>query len=695
MSYARSFSSKFPVLSSSVEVLDYNTSYRDFLDHLDRGEGGILRCNVSSDIYRRKALAFSDPAVRVDYSPAGMQIRTYGDVGSVIYHDFLRPALEKAASSHDYPGIPLQPFLTSLLQPAVSERLAHGYLLGLYGAFGFDLALDMHRIGRLKPRRTGHRDAVLYFPTTFIEFDAETQTARRVAFSLAGDWNAAGKDEQTFFHGFASRDQGEHAKEPSASFSPVADHTDSIARVKEHIGKGDVFEIVMSKRFTQALGEPPSEIFRRICRKRPAPYSFFLNLGNREYLLATSPEMVVRVQGNQVEARPIAGSIPRGKSAIEDEHNIRTLLNSDKVRAELMMCSDVARNDVTKVCDPQSVVLRANRQIERYSNVIHTVDYITGTLQPNQTGVDALFAHMWSVALTGAPKAKALELIEKYEPVPRNWYGGAVGYVRLNGDVDTGIPIGMMHIADGRSHIQAGSSITWDSVPAEEVSEANNKISFFSNDAVAPAQIRSGKRAGTVLLVDFDDSFTHLTAGLLSQLVDEVEIVNHKDAMGTLDRFAGDALVLSAGPGHPSEYPFGEILGHCERVRVPTLGICLGFQGIVQHYGGVVDRLNEPVHGKYAELRLKTQTSLYNGVSHQTRVGRYHSLCANPADMPAVLNVTATTDDGTIMSVEHQHLPIYGVQFHPESIMSARGDMGFTIMTNFIDIAFANRGATT
>ncbi len=145
---------------------------------------------------------------------------------------------------------------------------------------------------------------------------------------------------------------------------------------------------------------------------------------------------------------------------------------------------------------PKSVVLRANRQIELDSSVIHTVDYVTGTLQPDHTGVDALFAHMWSVALTGAPKAKALELIEKYEPASRNRDGGAVGYVRLNGDVDTGIPIGMMHVVDGITHVQAGSERpAWDSVPAEEVSEANNKISFFANDAQAPALIRSGKRA--------------------------------------------------------------------------------------------------------------------------------------------------------------------------------------------------------
>ncbi|MHC2303417.1 chorismate-binding protein [Rhizobium mongolense] len=680
----QSLHSNFPNLISVAEEIDYDASYHDFLQLLNRDEGGIFYCNYASDIYRKKALGFSDPAIRIDSSSEGMRVLARGSIGSVLYQDFFGPIL-RSLSAHDPSfGLPLQSFLNGLLRGRVSDSLNNGDLLGLYGAFGFDLALDVHRIAKLKPRSTRHRDAVLYFPTTFLEFDPETRSARRVSFLLAEDRQTTA--EKVHIHKFGSSAKSSR-RGGSKPFSPLTDHTDSVARVKEHIGKGDVFEIVMSKRFSRPLTEFPSAIFERICRKRPAPYSFFLNLGSSEYLLATSPEMLVRVRGEQVEARPIAGSIARGKTAVEDEANVRTLLNSDKIRAELMMCCDVARNDLSKVCTPESVALRSNRKIELYSNVIHTVDYITGTLATGHTSIDALFAHMWSVALTGAPKAKALELIERYEPVPRNWYGGAVGYVRLNGEIDTGIPIAMMHIIDGTSHIQAGSSITWDSVPSEEVAETNNKISFFANDAPNPSLVRSGKRKATVLLIDFDDSFTYLTAGLLSQLVDDVEVLNYRDAIDALNRFSGDALVLSAGPGHPAEYPFGEILKHCEVERVPTLGICLGFQGIVQHFGGVVDRLSEPVHGKHAELRLKTPSSLYRSVSGRPRVGRYHSLCASVRCLPPDLHVTATTDDEIIMSVEHQSLPIYGVQYHPESIMSAHGNIGRTIVKNFIDIA--------
>ncbi|MCW1410814.1 MULTISPECIES: chorismate-binding protein [Rhizobium] len=674
----------FPNLISVAEDIDYDASYHDFVKNLDRDEGGIFYCNYASDIYRRKALAFSKPAIRIDSSSEGMRVIARGSIGTALYQDFVGPILQSLPAHDPSFDVPLQPFLNGLLRCGVSDSLNDGDLLGLYGAFGFDIALDVHRIGKLKPRGARHRDAILYFPTTFLEFDPEARSARRVSFLLADAQQT--NEEKIHIHKFGSSAKPSRRGSPEP-FSPLTDHTDSVARVKEHIGKGDVFEIVMSKRFSRPMTELPSAIFERICRKRPAPYSFFLNLGSSEYLLATSPEMLVRVRAQEVEARPIAGSIARGKTAVEDEARVRTLLNSDKIRAELMMCCDVARNDLSKVCTPESVTLRANRQIELYSNVIHTVDYITGTLAPGCTSVDALFAHMWSVALTGAPKAKALELIERYEPVPRNWYGGAVGYVRLNGEIDTGIPIAMMHIIHGTSHIQAGSSITWDSVPSEEVAEANNKISFFANDAPNPSQVRFGKRKATVLLIDFDDSFTYLTAGLLSQLVDDVEVVNYRDAIDALNRFSGDALVLSAGPGHPAEYPFDEILKHCEVEMVPTLGICLGFQGIVQHFGGIVDRLSEPVHGKHAELRLKTPTALYRSVSGCLRVGRYHSLCTSLGSLPSDLHVTATTDDEIIMSVEHQSLPIYGVQYHPESIMSADGNIGHTIVKNFIDIA--------
>ncbi|WP_189523819.1 MULTISPECIES: chorismate-binding protein [unclassified Mesorhizobium] len=680
----QSIHSNFPNLISVSEDIDYDAGYHQFIQHIDGNEGGILYCNYASDIYRKKALAFSDPAIRIDSSSEGMRVFARGGIGSVIYQDFFGPILQSLSAHDPSFGVPLQSFLNGLLRCGVSESLNNGDLLGLYGAFGFDIALDVHRIPKVKPRDTRHRNAVLYFPTTFLEFDPEARSARRVSFLLAED--RQNTPEEVHIHKFGSSAKSSR-RGGSEPFSPLTEHMDSVAKVKEHIGKGDVFEIVMSKRFSRPLTEFPSAIFDRICRKRPAPYSFFLNLGSSEYLLATSPEMLVRVRAEQVEARPIAGSIARGKTAVEDEAHIRTLLNSDKIRAELMMCCDVARNDLSKVCTPESVALRANRQIELYSNVIHTVDYITGTLAPGYTSVDALFAHMWSVALTGAPKAKALELIERYEPVPRNWYGGAVGYLRLNGEIDTGIPIAMMHIIDGTSHIQAGSSITWDSVPSEEVAEANNKISFFADDAPNPSQVRSGKRKATVLLIDFDDSFTYLTAGLLSQLVDEVEVVNYRDAIDALNRFSANALVLSAGPGHPAEYPFDEILKHCEVERVPTLGICLGFQGIVQHFGGIIDRLREPVHGKHAELRLKTPTSLYRNVSGCPSVGRYHSLCASLSSLPPDLRVTATTDDEIIMSVEHQTLPIYGVQYHPESIMSVHGDIGLMIVKNFIDIA--------
>jgi len=680
---------QLPRLTVRSEDIDASQAYDQVLQRLNLQEGGLFQCNLSSDIYRRKALAFFDPAITLEYLRDGLKITAYDEIGMQLYLSLFKSTLEATKTIERAPER-LQYLLNAVLHPKGLETQQDGYLLGLYGAFGFDLALASHGVHPMKPRRAEKRDAVLYFPSTFIEFDLDREAARRVRFSLVDTTADHPTRSETFFHAFASTYQGEMAF-GGKGFEPQVDHASAIAKVKEHIGAGDCFEVVMSKRFSQPMAELPADLYRRICQKRSAPYSAFLNLGSDESLLTTSPEMLVRCSAGLVEARPIAGSIERGESSVEDETNIRWLLNSDKARAELMMCCDVARNDLAKVCEPGSVVLRANRQIEVYSNVIHTVDYITGRLRAGQTAVDALFAHMWSVALTGAPKKRALELIEQYEPVPRGWYGGAFGYIRLNGDVDTGIPICMMQIEGAQCHVQAGSSITWDSEPTAEVREAENKVSFFADDSTLDTRSPSVPLRGTVLVVDFDDSFTHLTVDLLIRASVNVRMVNHRHAQAALAASDIDAVLFSAGPGHPSDYPFSSYLDACIDRGVPVFGICLGFQGIAEYFGGRAQRLASPVHGKHSDLQLIGASDLYAGLGSTIRVGRYHSLGVSPNDLPEELRITSFAACGTVMSFEHRQLPIYGVQFHPESIMSAGNNVGAMIVEKFVEVALAQR----
>ncbi len=159
----------------------------------------------------------------------------------------------------------------------------------------------------------------------------------------------------------------------------------------------------------------------------PSPYGALMNLGEQEYLLAASPEMFVRVDGRQIETCPISGTIKRGVDAIDGASQIKTLLNSDKDEFELSMCTDVDRNDKSRICEPGTVRVVGRRQIEMYSRLIHTVNHVKRMLKPGFDALDGFFAHTWAVTVTGAPKLSALQFIEQHEKSQRYWYGGALG----------------------------------------------------------------------------------------------------------------------------------------------------------------------------------------------------------------------------------------------------------------------------
>jgi anthranilate synthase len=181
----------------------------------------------------------------------------------------------------------------------------------------------------------------------------------------------------------------------------------------------------------RALRGRPSEISRRLKAINPSPYSFFINLGNQEFLVGASPEMFVRVNGRRIETCPISGTIKRGEDAIADSEQILKLLNSKKDESELTMCSDVDRNDKSRVCEPGSVKVIGRRQIEMYSRLIHTVDHIEGRLRDGMDAFDGFLSHAWAVTVTGAPKLWAMRFLENNEKSPRAWYGGAIGMVKF------------------------------------------------------------------------------------------------------------------------------------------------------------------------------------------------------------------------------------------------------------------------
>ena len=245
-------------------------------------------------------------------------------------------------------------------------------------------------------------------------------------------------------------------------------------KAKERFKCGDLFEVVPSHVF-HARCASPAAFYERLRERNPAPFEFLFNLGDGEYLVGASPEMYVRVQGDRVETCPISGTIARGADPLEDAANIAMLLGSAKEESELTMCTDVDRNDKSRVCVPGTVTVIGRRQIEMYSRLIHTVDHIEGRLLPGRDVLDAFLTHMWAVTVTGAPKAWAMQFIEDNEGAPRRWYGGAVGKIGFDGSMNTGLTLRTAHIRNGVATVRAGATLLYDSDPEAEERETHIK----------------------------------------------------------------------------------------------------------------------------------------------------------------------------------------------------------------------------
>ena len=323
----------------------------------------------------------------------------------------------------------------------------------------------------------------------------------------------------------------------------------------------------------------------------------------------------------------------------------------------------------------------------RYSKLIHTVDHVEGYLRKGFDALDAFLCHTWAVTVTGAPKPWAARFIEKHERSARAWYGGAVGHVAFDGSLNTGLTLRTIHFADGVASVRAGATLLYDSDPVAEEAETELKASAMlqalavsasgdgdgveteaaeSVDAFDAAAAGVGKR---VLLVDHEDSFVHTLANYLRQTGADVRVSRFGDAarLAISDEGPWDLVVLSPGPGCPSDFDLSGTLDACAAAKAPVFGVCLGLQGIVEHFGGTLGQLDTPVHGKPATVSSKGGAT-FDGLPPEFDVARYHSLHA--ADVPDGLKVTATTDGDVVMAVEHSTLPIAAVQFHPESILT-------------------------
>ena len=673
------------------------------IELLDRRRGVVLSSGTTvPGRYESFDLGFSDPPLvletkGVDFTLSALNAR--GEVLIAFLGDALRePCVvmtEKTTgrlSGHIIRGAaPVEEdqrtrraSVMSLVRDLIAGFAANDDpLLGLFGAFAYDLVFQIEDLVQKRPREADQRDIVLYVPDQLLVYDRAT--ARGVVLSYDFAWagrSSAGLPRETA--------ESVYARIPRQGFADHApgEYQATVELARAAFARGDLFEAVPGQLFGEPCERPPAEVFQRLCRINPSPYGALMNLGDGEFLVSASPEMFVRSDGRRVETCPISGTIARGTDAIGDAEQIRQLLNSEKDEFELNMCTDVDRNDKARVCVPGTIKVLARRQIETYSKLFHTVDHVEGMLRPGFDALDAFLTHAWAVTVTGAPKLWAMQFVEDHERSPRRWYAGAIGCVNFDGSINTGLTIRTIRMKDGLAEVRVGATCLFDSDPAAEDRECQVKAAALFQalrgdppkplSSTAPDATGSGKQ---VLLIDHDDSFVHMLADYFRQVGASVTVVRYVHALDMLKQKKWDLLVLSPGPGRPGDFRISATIDAAIARKLPIFGVCLGVQAIGEYFGGELGQLSQPAHGRPSRVKVRGGC-LMRSLPNEIVIGRYHSLYVARESMPEVLAVTASTEDGVAMAIEHKSLPVGGVQFHPESLMSLGGEVGLRIVEN-------------
>lgn len=697
-------------ITRSRKATSYQDAISTYIDGLDSRRGAAFSSNYEyPGRYTRWDTAIIDPPFGISARGRRVTLEAYNDRGVALL-EMILPALaddvsitvseQKTASVVLQVSEPTEQFteeerskmptVFSVLR--IITDLFHSDKdgnLGLFGAFGYDLAFQFDPIEYQIPRPDDQRDLVLFLPDSILVVDHHNTEAWVEHYEFANDAiSTAGKDASVQHEPFVATD----VEPPKCDHNP-GEYAKLVVKAKESFKKGDLFEVVPGQMFFEQCKDKPSEIARRLKKINPSPYSFFINLGNREYLVGASPEMFVRVNGRRIETCPISGTIKRGRDAIEDSERILELLNSKKDESELTMCSDVDRNDKSRVCEPGTVRMIGRRQIEMYSRLIHTVDHIEGRLREGMDAFDGFLSHAWAVTVTGAPKLWAMRFIENHEKSPRAWYGGAVGMINFNGDMNTGLTLRTIRIKDGIAEVRAGATLLYDSDPDAEEAETELKASAMlaairgtsnSNEASTNKNAAKVGEGVSILLVDHEDSFVHTLANYFRQTGADVTTVRTPVAEEIFDRHNPDLVVLSPGPGNPSDFDCANTIKKARARNIPIFGVCLGMQAIAEAFGGSLRQLAVPMHGKPSRVRIDPPSMIFSGLSNEVAVGRYHSLFVDPSSLPNNFVISAETEDGVPMAIEDLENMVAAVQFHPESIMSLGQEAGMRMIENVI-----------
>jgi anthranilate synthase len=703
-------------VSRSITEVKMDTALDEILYYLNYQRGGLLKSSYEyPGRYKRWAIGFINPPLELVTREHTFKLTALNERGKVLLpllqeylsvesqlqeviveNDCISGLVKQTKQLFAEEERTKQPSVFTIIRNILgifsSNEDEH---LGLYGAFGYDLVFQFEPIHKQLTRPIKQRDLVLYLPDKLIVIDYYRQLAFRLEYEFETVYGSTISLPRT---GESIDYKGERLTLTKSSDHEKGEYANQVEKALDYFIRGDFFEVVPSQSFFKVCEEEPSQLFKLLTQINPSPYGFIFNLGG-EYLIGASPEIFVRVEGKRVETCPISGTIRRGKDAIDDAAQILQLLNSRKDEAELTMCTDVDRNDKSRICEPGSVQVIGRRQIELYSHLIHTVDHVEGLLRPEFDALDAFLTHLWAVTVTGAPKRAAIQFIEQHERSPRRWYGGAVGYLTFKGHLNTGLILRTIQLADTIAEVRVGATVLYDSVPEDEAQETMTKAAALFKTLFQAKQTSTdlsrlsnldhsrecAEQSKHVLLIDYEDSFVHTLANYIRQTGATVTTLRHGFSESVFDTERPDLVVLSPGPGKPSDFGVAETITACIRRQIPIFGVCLGLQAIVEAFGGELGVLKYPQHGKVSNISVVTSDSiLFKDLPRSFEVGRYHSLFAQPESMPNELQVTAISDDGVIMGIEHKTLPVAAVQFHPESIMSLGAGVGLAVIKNVI-----------
>jgi len=372
---------------------------------------------------------------------------------------------------------------------------------GLFGYLGYDMIRLVENLPNVNPDPLGVPDALMMRPSVIAVLDG----VKGDVIVVAPAWAGSGQSARAAYAQAAERvmdavrdldralpRQARNLGDPSEDAPPVSNFTHegykaAVEKAKEYIRAGDIFQVVPSQRWSQPFRQPPFALYRSLRRTNPSPFMFYFNFGGFQ-VIGASPEILVRVMGGEVTIRPIAGTRPRGETPEEDRANEADLLADPKEQAEHLMLLDLGRNDVGRVARIGSVRPTEEFIIERYSHVMHIVSNVVGELAPDQDALSALLAGLPAGTVSGAPKVRAMEIIDELEPEKRGVYGGGVGYFSAGGDMDVCIALRTAVVKDEQLYIQAGGGVVFDSDAEAEYMETVHKSNAIRRAAADAAR---------------------------------------------------------------------------------------------------------------------------------------------------------------------------------------------------------------